>query len=423
MNKPVVTLIHVTLRLAWLAVVMLGSSCGTYSSRVVSYPTSAVQRLQASGNIQEEVDLLAQPLIDSGEVYGMSVGVLAPDGSTHKFGYGKSGRPGDSLQPGGDDVFQIASVSKLFTAALLTILVDEGKLHYDDTVRSIMPPGTPLGDGVGDITLHELITHTSGIPRQPIDLIQFRYLIRYLFTGRNLYGFIDKPYLYQYLRTCTIPPKSHHEYAYSNIGIALMGHLIEIKTGKSFPDLVEEKICRPLKMRDTVFTLNAGQRKRLVVGHVGDQPKFLRRNTPTEAWDTGEIMRASGGMYSTVNDLLRFAKANVGSPGHPPERHFAETHQVKLQTPKEDVALGWLVNHFEQQRVTLYYNHGMISGYSAYVGMNLEQRIAVVVLFSNFNWNEKIGHELLLALSDGLRGNASRLQTKHVPQRTAHGRP
>jgi CubicO group peptidase (beta-lactamase class C family) len=155
-------------------------------------------------------------------------------------------------------------------------------------------------------------------------------------------------------------------------------------------------------MKDTAFYLNAGQQKRQAVGHVGDQPKFIQRNTPMPSWDMGEIMRATGGLYSTVNDLLIFARANLGLLHLPLERRLAETHQVQLKTPDEDVALGWLVNYYDDGRVTLLYKHGMVSGYNGYIGLNVEKHIAVVVLTSNFNWTDKIGHNLLLRLSEGL---------------------
>jgi CubicO group peptidase (beta-lactamase class C family) len=269
-------------------------------------------------------------------------------------------------------------------------------------VRGILPPEIPLAAGVGDVTLRDLATHTSGLPRQPMGFTQLRYFAGYLFTGNNLYGYLDKTYLYGYLRTCRIDPEERGRYVYSNIGTALLAHLIEIKTGRSLPDLVAEKICGPLQMRDTVFYLSADQRGRLAVGHVGDQPKFLARNRPTAPWDMGEIMRATGAMYSTVNDLMIFARANLGLLNHPLEPHLAQTHRVQVQTPDEDVAIGWQANHFDHGRVTLLYCHGLVSGYSAYIGLNLEKRIAVVVLVSNFNWNDKIGHSLLLRLSEGL---------------------
>jgi len=287
-------------------------------------------------------------------------------------------------------------------ASVLAILVDEGQLRYEDTLRSILPAEVPLSATVGELTLQELVTHTGGLPRQPMDRTQMFYFARYLFTGHNLYGYIDKAYLYDYLRTYHVKPKAERKYVYSNIGVALLAHLIELKTGRSLPDLVAEKICRPLNMRDTAFYLNSDQRRRLAVGHVGDQPKCMFRNTPMDSWDMGKIMRATGGLYSTVNDLLIFARANLGLLNHPLEPRLAETHEIQLKTPEEDVALGWLFNYFDNGRVTLLYKHGMVSGYNSYIGLNVNKRIAVVVLSSNFNWDDKIGHNLLLRLSDGL---------------------
>ncbi|MEI6178114.1 MAG: serine hydrolase domain-containing protein [Verrucomicrobiota bacterium] len=361
-----------------------------------------MRRLQSGGSIKAEVDQLARPLIAKREIYSMAVGVLTPDGVTRNSGYGRSGRSGDMQPPTGNDLFQIGSLTKLFVAAVLDILVDEGRLRYQDTIRSFLPPELPLAPGVGDLTLYELVTHTAGLPRQPTDRTQLRYFARYLVTGKNLYGHIDKAYLYEYLRTCKVKPKGQREYDYSNVGFGLLAHLIEIKTGRSLPDLVAEKVCRPLNMRDTVFALDAGQRKRLAVGHVGDQPGLMWRNTPTESWDMGPIMRATGGMYSTVNDLLIFAKANLGMLHLPIEARLANLQRVQFKAPEEDVALGWFVNHLDHDRVTLYYKYGMVSGYNGYIGLNLEKHIGVVVLSSNFNWKDKIGHNLLLRLSKGL---------------------
>ena len=254
-----------------LGTALLGTSCGTLSSCVISDPAPAVA---PAANRRQHPSrggpARATPYCQWRNLR-LAVGVLTPDGSVQNFNYGPSGRPGEAqaVTVTGDDIFQIGSVSKLFVAALLAILVDEGQLHYPDTVGSILPPEIPLVGGMGELTLQELMTHTGGLPREAIPFTQFRYVVDYVFTGHNLYGYIDKAYLYEYLRTCEVKPRGQREYAYTNIGVALVAHLIEVKTGRSFPDLVEEKICRPLKMRDTAYFLDASQQKRLVAGHVG----------------------------------------------------------------------------------------------------------------------------------------------------------
>jgi len=167
-------------------------------------------------------------------------------------------------------------------------------------------------------------------------------------------------------------------------------------------ELLQEKICRPLDLRDTTFVLNEEQKKRLAVGHAGAQPRFMRRGHPMEPWDMGEIMRPAGCLYSTVNDLMIFAQASLGMPGHPLEPVLASTQRVQLHRAAEDVAFGWLINYLGDNRLKVTYKQGVVSGYSGYIGLEAESRIGVVLLYDTFLWDEKLGHNLVLRLSRGL---------------------
>jgi CubicO group peptidase (beta-lactamase class C family) len=386
-----------------LGVAASGTACKALSSRIVSDPFPAIARVRAHGDIREEVDQLAKPLVQSGEVCSMAVGVVTPDGRTHTFGYGSIGVARRNLPPQADSIFQIGSVSKLYVTSLLAVLVDEGRLRYDDTVGSILPPELGLRPEVAEITLRELATHTSGLPRQPQSFAQFRQFMGFLFTGHNFYACIDKPYLYEYLRTCHLKPKAERQFQYSNVGVGLLAHLIEVKTGRSLPGLFEEKLSGPLQLKDTGFVLNAEQQQRLVVGHAGDQPKFLKRNTPVAPWDMGEIMRGSGGMYSTLNDMLSFAKANLRLLGSPLDTVLSKTQAVQCQTEEGGVGLGWTMECAGPERQTIVYRHGMVSGYTAYIALDNETRTAVVVLCGTFNWKEKVGHNLIVRLAGGFK--------------------
>jgi CubicO group peptidase (beta-lactamase class C family) len=400
------------------AVLLMGllvTGCRTFSKRIVSDPAPSVARLQAGGSIGAEVDRLAQPLIDRGEIYGLAVGVVTPDGRTRAFGYGRTGMPDDAQLPGGETIFQIGSVSKLFLTALLAVLVEEGTLRYEDTVRSILPADVRLNEEVGKVTVYELVTNTGGFPRQPCCLGQLRDFAAFLFTGRNLYAYIDKPYLYRYLRKKHLKPKGARKYVYSNVGFGLLAHLIEVKTGRPFPRLLEEKICHPLHLRDTTFVLTQEQKQRLAIGHAGGQPRFMHRGHPIEPWDMGEIMRPVGCLYSTVNDLMIFAKAHLGMLQHPLEPALASTQRVQLSRPTEDVAFGWLVNYLGNDRLRVTYKQGVAAGYSGYLGMDAKARIAVVVLYNTFSWDEKVGHDLVLRLSRGLAPGQHRLPPKWPP--------
>jgi CubicO group peptidase (beta-lactamase class C family) len=387
------------LALLLVGTVALGTACRTTAVRYVSDPGPAIARLQAGGSIRAEVDELVTPLLASGEIYGMVVGVVQPDGGTQTFSYGRTGLPGSLQPPGADALFQLGSVSKLFVAALLARLVEDGQLRYDDTVRSILPTNVLISADVGQVTLYQLITHTSGLPREPFTLSQLGSFIGYLVTGHNLYAYLDKPYVYNYLRHCHLKRKEDRAFFYSNLGVGLLSHLIEVKAGRPVTELIREKVCGPLKMSDSVFTLDATQRERLTVGHVGNQACWKPANSPIAPWDMGEIMQPSAGMYSTANDLLIFAKANLGLLHHPLEPALASMQQARVETPRGAEALGWIINRFNDGRVTLTFKDGMVSGYHSYIGLSRNARIAVVVLSNKFSWDDRVGHNLLLRLS------------------------
>lgn len=381
------------------AAALLQISCGTLSSRIVADPAPSAARLKNGGSLEREAALLVRPLIEKGELDSAVVGIVTADGRMQSFGYGPARPASGPAAVGGSDLFQVGSVSKVFLAAVLAVLVEEGALRYEDTVGEIMPPDARLSEDLRGVTLHDLVTHTSGLPRQGLGLEPFRHLIRYVFTGRNLYAYLDRDYFYEYLRTCRIDRKDKNKYRYSNIGAALLAHLLEIKTGKSYPELAREKIFDPLNMRDTVFELDDARRPRLAAGHAGHQPLFVRRHTVIEPWDMGAIMNPVGGLYSTADDLLLFARANLGRQGNALEKALERAQTIQLSTPAEDVTRGWVVNYFNEGRTPLHYRHGMASGYSAYLGFNKEKDAAVVVLGGTFTWEDKIGHNLLLRLS------------------------
>ena len=113
-------------------------------------------------------------------------------------------------------------------------------------------------------------------------------------------------------------------------------------------------------------------------------------------------MRPSGGLYSTVNDLLTFAKSNFGMLNNSLDPLLARTQVIQLKRPEQDVAFGWLVNYLGEDRLKVTYKQGLMSGYTSYIGMSAENRVAVVVLYNTFSWDEKVGHNLVLRLARGL---------------------
>ena len=174
-------------------------------------------------------------------------------------------------------------------------------------------------------------------------------------------------------------------------------------------------------MTNSVFFLDGSQKQYLAVGHVGNQACWRPRSAPMAPWDMGDLMRPASGMYSSVNDLLMFAKANLEMLHHPLESTLASTHQVQIETARGGEALGWIINRFNDGRQVITFKDGMLSGYRAYIGMDLNARVAVVVLSNQFNWDDKIAHNLLLRLSGAYGSGQSKSQAP--PQTEAAHEP
>jgi CubicO group peptidase (beta-lactamase class C family) len=174
------------------------TACGNLSYSVRDIDDAEAKRLAITGNLQAEVNSLAQPVIEQGITPGMIVGVLLPDGSTTFFGYGVTGRD-DNRTPDADTIFAVGSLSKGFLGDLTAVLVNEGVLSWNDTLSDLLPPDTPLSADARKITLLQLATHTSGIPLQPYTKETFENLLRYFISGKNFYSHLNSDYVLRQL--------------------------------------------------------------------------------------------------------------------------------------------------------------------------------------------------------------------------------
>ena len=374
---------------------MLLTACGTLTEREIDATNVEAVRYVRSGNLQAEVESLARPLVEEGETLGIVVGVLLPNGSMQFFGYGVTDQD-NGVKIDGDTIFALGSLSKGFLGALTAVLVDEGVLSWDDTLGKLLPPNTPLSLDVKKITLLQLATHTSGLPRQPITFQTFRYLVQYLFTGENFYRHFNRDYVFDYLADFKAP--SQVERKYSSLGYGILGYVLERRTGLSLDVLLERKLIQPLELKSTGYVPNAlpGYSNR-ARGHAGDQPKFIQRGKPVPDWEFTEFMKGSGGIYSSARNLLTFAAAHLGCNETKLKTALADTLKLRLPQPKEAAAIAWHVDDIDGQRIT--YQLGLVAGYTSYIGLDVERRTAVVVLRNSFVWKDTIGHKLLNRLA------------------------
>ncbi|MDX1366926.1 serine hydrolase domain-containing protein [Pseudomonas sp.] len=375
------------------------SACGTLSKQQIDTPDSLRQEGANPGDLRAQVDALAQPLIDCKRTPGIVIGVLSADGHKQVFGYGVS----DFLsgtRPDGETLFAVGSLSKGLVGNLAAMLVQDGLLGWDDDLEQLLPIGTPLSEDARAITLLQLATHSAGLPRQPMTPRTLGYFIEYLFTGNSFYRHFDQAYLLDYLADFSKPRQVAPQY--SNIGYALLSHVLELRSGKNIDELAAERILRPLQLSNTSYQPQqlAGYAER-ARGHAGDQPKFVRRGHPVPDWQFSDILHGSAALYSNADDLLDYAAAHLhGSGDAQRDAALRDSLRVRLERPREAPAIAWMVDTLHGQRLT--YQVGLVAGYSSYLGLDTRHKTAVVVLQNSFNWSNGIGHRLLLRMAHNL---------------------
>ncbi|MCS4272779.1 MULTISPECIES: serine hydrolase [Raoultella] len=357
----------------------------------MSVPSDETSQIGQNGH-RLSVDTFVNHYMQSKQVSGVVVAVIRHNGPAEFHCYGvtdaKNRYP---ITP--DTLFALGSLSKGITAEVITLLVNEGRLHWDDTLAMLLPPETRLSADAKKITLLQLVTHTSGLPRQPMNLLSLEHLLAYLSDGENFYHELDGDGALGYLSTFNAPLVREPEY--SNLGYAILGYILKYQTGESVEALASRMIFQPLALHNTSFvpsTLRGYSRRAL--GHAGDQPKFKTRGALTPDWQFSNNMVGAANLYSDARDLIAYARAHFSPTGNPAlDKAFTDVGGDYYPRQTEAANIAWVTDTIGGQKIT--YQVGYIGGYSSYIGFDKANQNAVVVLQNSFNWSNYIGHAIL----------------------------
>ena len=285
--------------------------------------------------------------------------------------YGHSGtdRPLDA-----DTVFEVGSITKVLTSLLLADMVLRGEVAMDDPAAKFLPTSVKMPDFEGaPITLLDLATYTSGLPRMPSNFEPANWGNPYIdYTAERLYDYLSNHKL-------GFRPGTHFEY--SNLGFGLLGHILELCAGRSYEDLVVSRICGPLGMDDTRITLTNSMKQRLAQGHSADL-------APESNWDFLALAGA-GAFRSTANDLLKFLRMCLDPIDTPLEAALKMTLAERRPRAEErDVALGWFVS--SQFGDELIWKSGGTGGYAVLIGYSTKTRRNRILLSNAADWDANI---------------------------------
>jgi D-alanyl-D-alanine-carboxypeptidase/D-alanyl-D-alanine-endopeptidase len=291
-------------------------------------------------------------------------------------------------------VFEIGSITKVFTSLLLAIAVGRGEVGLDDPVVEHLPRGTrvPMRGG-RPITLAHLATHTSGLPRLPPGLLPDAIRHR-----EDPYARLSVEDVLEAFGKSRPRRPAGERFSYSNFGAGLLGIALAHAAGSDYPTLVRQRITTPLGLADTVIDLDDDRRRRLAVG-----TKWLGGRAGL--WSIPGLAGA-GALRSTAADQLTFLRAQMGTlPDVPPELADAieMTHRERARggrfTPGMRVALGWLLIGVGRRKLEVAMHSGGTGGYRSFVGWAPTGGVGVVVLSANVRSVDRIAAKLLLELA------------------------
>ncbi len=273
-----------------------------------------------------------------------------------------------------DSIYEIGSITKTFTGLILSQMVEQGKVKLDDPVRVLLPPGTVQKPAGPEITLLDLATQHSGLPRMPDNFSPADPGNPYVdYHAANMYAFLAKHGVGK-------PEKT--DFLYSNFGFGLLGQALSVRAEEPYPQLLKDEVLDPLGMHDTAIALSPAQHVRFLPGHTGD-------HKPAHAWDL-DAFAGAGAIRSTATDMLMYVEANLHPDSVKPPNTSSSAKTISAALVQDHVlradvgtgpqiALAWLFDPSTGN----YWHNGATGGYSAYAFFNPKGDYAAVVLVNS----------------------------------------
>jgi CubicO group peptidase (beta-lactamase class C family) len=275
---------------------------------------------------------------------------------------------GTEQEVNADTLFEIGSITKTFTSLLTLEIVERGELSLDDPVRKFLPNSVRIPSrGNKQITIKNLAIQDSGLPFNATN-----------FTGKDTeqqYDSYTTEKMYAFLSGYALEDPPGTKFQYSNLGMSLLGNVLERVSRTNYESLILERICGPLHMDSTYVNPPRALKSRMAVGH-DEQGKRA-------ADFTLQVMAPAGALHSTVNDLLKYLAAEIGLT-HSPLLQLMQQSQIIHHTDSPNfgkTAMPWFEqNAYSPPGTELLGHGGGTLGSAAFIGFDKKQRRGVVIL-------------------------------------------
>ncbi|MES3025627.1 MAG: serine hydrolase [Pseudomonadota bacterium] len=325
---------------------------------------AAAAHAGAAPPLDPAVANMARVRVANGIVPGILIGtIINKERQVSAFGVVSRAAP---RVPDADTVYEIGSVSKTFTALLLSDAAARGQLKLDDPVGKLLPAYLVPHYRGQAISLLDLATQTSALPRLPSNLLPKRI--------DNPYADYGDPDLKLFLAGYTLPRAPGARYEYSNLGYGLLGHALAAQAGMPYGELVRQRIVAPLGMQATGIALTPAMQARLAPGHNAQGAQVAN-------WDFGALAGA-GALRSSTNDMLAYLQAHMlaqpDAASAPRGLHAVRLARRDSSMPGTAIGLAWHVQTVRGRPVV--WHNGMTGGYASFIGFTADGERGVVVL-------------------------------------------
>ena len=321
----------------------------------------------------------AETLVRDGKHASLVIAVI--DGKDSAvYGFGRA-RPGDAGVPDADTVYEIGSVTKTMTGLLLADAVVAGKARLEQPVAELLP-GYAIPAFAGQpITLGQLATQFSGLPRLPANLAPA--------DMANPYAGYGEAQLRSFLAGHTLTRAPGAAYEYSNLAYGLLGTALATRANMSYEELLQARIFRPLGMVSTFTAGTPALRARLAPGHLAD-------GKPAANWDFQAIAGA-GAVRSSARDMIAYMQSYMRATS--PAQQLAVRPQRLLAGEGDGdgvkkIGLAWMLDQVKGRPFA--WHNGQTGGYASFAGYTLDGKRGVAVLSSTARDVDGLGVGVLL---------------------------
>ena len=325
--------------------------------------------------LSDSVKKVIRDNVDNGKHQSLFVGIIDENNIEYYY-YGDTAKDEPPIDE--NTLFEIGSVTKVFTALILADMVEKGEVNLNDPIDKFLPEGvsTPSKNG-RTITLFDLATHSSGLPRMPDN---------FPISDMNEQFQYDREEMYDSLSKVELSREIGSKYEYSNFGVALLGHILSLQAGQSYEELLQERVLDKFEMESTCVKQCDALRDRFAKPHI--------LGFAANELNLSEDMVGAGEIRSSGKDMLSFLSYAMGLKDSDLRNSFELTQKVNRQIDdKLSIGLAW--HMLQKDDRTIIWHNGATNGFTSFVGFDPESNQGVVVLTNSMNPVDDIGVWLL----------------------------